>query len=452
MSDLVDNTDVVVVGGNVAGTSIATGLAKRGVNVVVVDRLEVFEIGRYTCGDGLEKYQFQRLGLELPKGPFVIRKVHSGQFVSPDLSEYITVYAEALGIDRFKFNQWLISQACSHDVVYIDQTCAEAPVLENDRCVGLRVFDKRKKEHYRINATVTVDASGFNGALRRKLPQHWPVSEPIEGIDTGLCYREVRQLEKPLEHDVLMACFSRTIAPGGIYWLGSRDERKVNVGIGVRGVPEHPNPRRQLHEQVIPRHPFLKGSKILHKGGGIVPVRRPLDSMVASGFLTIGDAACQTNPISGSGIGTSMFAGQLGAKVIANALETGETDLKTLWTYNIKYNHQYGWFQAGNQCLRSALQSMSDEELNILFRTHIIDSSLLLTALKTGEVTLDFSAKLSILSRLGSHPRLIRKLNKIKKQMNRARELYKNYPKTPEGFDAWRKKQDQLLQQLPHSS
>jgi flavin-dependent dehydrogenase len=126
-----EEVDAIVIGMNVAGANVSKELALLGINTLVVERFAQERIGEKTCGDGLEKHEFRRLNLEIPKGDFVIREITKGELVAPDLKSTITAQAEGLGINRFQFNQHLVKLAINSGVKVLDETTAVTPIFED---------------------------------------------------------------------------------------------------------------------------------------------------------------------------------------------------------------------------------------------------------------------------------------------------------------------------------
>ncbi|KYK30103.1 hypothetical protein AYK20_09375 [Thermoplasmatales archaeon SG8-52-1] len=438
-----EEVDAIVIGMNVAGANVSKELALLGINTLVVERFAQERIGEKTCGDGLEKHEFRRLNLEIPKGDFVIREITKGELVAPDLKSTITAQAEGIGINRYQFNQHLVKLSINAGVKVLDKTTAVSPILENYgnsmKVSGLKVCNK-KGEIKKFRSKIIIDCSGVYAKIRNQLPKSWWVSEKVANKDTAICYRETRVFDSDLEELFVRAYFSKEIAPGAFYWIGCRDLRSVNIGIGILRVPGYPNPYRQFYSKLIPLHPYLKKGKITWKSGGIVPARRSIDCMVANGFIAIGDAACQVNPISGGGIGPSLFAGKLAASVINEALEKKDTSIESLWDYNVKYNKQYGFIQAGGQVFREFLSSLSDIDINKILGVQVLSDEDILYAIEHGKLDAGFTTKLKMARKLIKYPKLLFLLRKMQTRMEKARSFYLNYPKSSEGFLEWRKK------------
>ena len=62
---------------------------------------------------------------------------------------------------------------------------------------------------------------------------------------------------------------------------------------------------------------LMKGGQLLQ-----IPVRRPLSRFVANGYAAVGDSACMTIPMLGSGMASGMKA----AKILADTLSDSVCD------------------------------------------------------------------------------------------------------------------------------
>ncbi len=440
------NVDTVVVGANVAGASIARELARRGLRVVVVERQPAADVGSRSCGDGIERYQFERLGLEVPRGDFILREVAVAYLSSPDRRHRLRGEAAGIAMDRFGLNQHLLGRALDAGAELRDGTDALVPLVEGDRVVGVRCQDRAGGDAFELLAPVTVDATGWRGLMRRELPPSWAVAEVVPRVEMAVAYREERMREAPVEELTVEATFDFEVAPGGLYWVADRTEVLVNVGIGMQWVPGIPNPRQRVRERVMPLYPGLEGTRLMRAGAGVIPNRRPLDCPVAPGLVAIGDAACQVQPLSGSGIGASMYAARLAAEAIATALEsTRAPSLEDLYAYGRAYNSGYGADQAANQMLRVSLQALTNEQLNRLMGARIVSEEDLVSAARTGRLDLGFAGKLKAATKLLGEPKLIRALARMQSRMEAARKLYSDYPEDPSELVGWRRRASELF-------
>ena len=114
-------------------------------------------------------------------------------------------------------------------------------------------------------------------------------------------------------------------------------------------------------------------------GGGLCLVGRSPAGLVTGGFVSIGDSACQTIPMTGCGAGGAMVGGKLAAEVVLAAAREGRNDLKALWPYNWKWfvESKRGANYAALTAMRTILQSLTHEDLSFLFQKDIFSGEML---------------------------------------------------------------------------
>jgi electron-transferring-flavoprotein dehydrogenase len=172
--------------------------------------------------------------------------------------------------------------------------------------------------------------------------------------------------------------------------------------------------------------------------------------MVANGFAASGDAAAMVNPMSGGGIGPSMYAGKLGAEIYSDAVRKDDVSLRSLWKFNYEYTINYGHVQAANHVMRRHIEDLTDDQINALFAAELFTEEELLEAIEKGSLSVGFSTKLKKLGKLAAHPRLLMALRRLYNDMKTAREIYQKYPKSPDGFLVWQKEARKFFDKLKH--
>ena len=101
------------------------------------------------------------------------------------------------------------------------------------------------------------------------------------------------------------------------------NEDEIDTGAGVRHDPKNPDPK-DIVQEFISRHPSISGD-VVRGGGGLCLVGRSPASLVAKGFVVIGDAASQTIPMTGCGAGGAMVGGKYAAEAVLAAAQNGKT-------------------------------------------------------------------------------------------------------------------------------
>ncbi|MEM3019405.1 MAG: geranylgeranyl reductase family protein, partial [Candidatus Bathyarchaeia archaeon] len=317
--------DLIIAGAGTAGCLVAKTGASFGLKVCLLDAKPLSRIGDKVCGDAIGKHHFDKLGLAYPKNEELTGELKGCKVLSPDSQTSFTIEglgAKAFMVNRHAFGQRLLKEAMDAGALVLERTIALEPIFQDGFIRGVRVLGPNGKRE--MHGRIIVDATGFQGALRKRLPPKLGIQVQVAQEDLQVAYREIRVLEAPLENqDYGLIFLGSKIAPGGYAWLFPKGREIVNVGVGVQAREGYPNPKRQL-SLFLEEHKFLKASKVLDAGGGIVPTRRPLLCLVAGGFMIVGDAACQVNPIHGGGIGPSMTGGKMAAEAAVEALEKGE--------------------------------------------------------------------------------------------------------------------------------
>jgi digeranylgeranylglycerophospholipid reductase len=447
----VQKFDVVVVGAGTAGCMTAKTAAKVGLKVCLVDSKKTHEIGNKVCGDAVGKHHFDELDLAYPKGEEVLNSIEGVRIYSPDMETLFEVKGERLYgfiLNRSMFGQRLLHDAVDAGATLFDFTIATDPILQNGFVTGIRAKSLKTENKISLQSKAVVDASGFMAVLRKKLPPEIGIDIKVENEDVEACYREIRGLAKSsADLDYCKIYLDQTVSPGGYYWIFPEGGNRVNVGLGVAMTQGFPNPREKLYKDVLSKAMF-KDSKITTGGAWYVPTRRPLDCMVGNGIITVGDSACQVNPIHGGGIGPSMMGGKLAGETLDDALQRDDVSREGLWQYNVKYMRVYGAKQAGLDIFRFfLLKSVGNEELNYGMKYQLVTQEDVLRASMGEDLRLNITektrrafrgfGKLSLLMRLRAAANLLKKM----------KANYLNYPASPDRFKEWQKRTNELVKE-----
>ena len=438
--------DVIVVGAGVAGATAARVAAEEGAEVCLLERKPRREVGVKICGDAIGKHHFDEIGLEYPKGEELESEIKAIDVYSPDLKTVFHVPGEGYIVNRRLFGQRLLKYAIEAGAKFMDLMRVLEPIIENGYVVGVSVRDLRRERIVKIRGRVVVDASGFLATVRSKLPREMGVEVRVDPDDAIVAYREIRRLKEP--HDDPNTCkiyLDADVACGGYYWIFPRGEDGVNVGLGLQMSKGVLNPKRQLYDYVL-RQPAFAGSKLLDEGGWFVPTRRPLLSMVANGFMAVGDAACQANPLHGGGMGPSMLGGILAGEVAAEAASSGDVSREGLWSYNVRFIEAYGAKQAKLDVLRILLQKLSNRELNFGMERRLITEDELLRISTGSSFGLGALDVIRRLMRSLENPSLLFRLYRCARLVKEVSRAYAKYPRSPEGFEEWEKVVRELFQ------
>ncbi len=386
--------DLVVVGAGPAGSMTAKVAAEAGLDVVMLEKRQ--EIGDpVRCAEGVSKAALKKL-VELDP-VWISAEVKGARIRAPDGTEIVMSEDRAgaeVGyvLERKVFDRALAQQAAE----------AGAKVMVKTRALGLLheggvpsgISAQFVGESLKIEAPLVIGADGVESKVGR-----WA------GIDTALkpkdietCAQFLLQDEK-IDDEYCEFYLGNDIAPGGYVWSFPKGHSLANVGIGVQGSKADSGmPIRLLREFV--KKQFPEG-KVLEMMVGGVPVSGPIETTVADGVILVGDAARQSDPITGGGIINAMRAGVMAGEIAADQVPKGEVGKGELMIYEKRWRETIGKSISRNFAVKEFFVDLTDDDLNRLI--HSLDG--------VNVAELDLKGLLKILLR--QNPKLLLKLRHL---------------------------------------
>ena len=428
-----ENFDVVVAGAGTAGSYISYLLAKAGFRVALLESKSGNELGVKTCGDGLGLHHVERMSRYLTPNPRVFQnKIEGVELISPDERTRLLIRGEGYVLDRFAWGKWLIEEAVRAGATLFEGHTATAPIVENGSVVGVKAVERRTGSTKEFRARVVVDSTGSAAVLRTKLGG-WLISEPLHPEDVSHAYREIIYTEDEHERPQYIKIYlDMVVAPGGYWWIFPRSSTMLNVGLGIWGVLKL-NPRAHYEKYILPR---FKVRGKYHIGGGFIPTRRPLKSLVGNGIVALGDAAAAVNPIHGGGIGQALLTAELASRAIERAFARGDFSEDSLWEYNVAYMREWGYRQAQLDVLRLMLQTLDNDDLNFGLSRKILNEDEIYHLAAKG-TDLSLLDKFKIMMQFIGRPGLLKKLSTSIQYAKEIGDLYLRYPESKADIERW---------------
>jgi len=96
------------------------------------------------------------------------------------------------------------------------------------------------------------------------------------------------------------------------------------------------------------------------------PCSGPIESTTADGLMLVGDAARQTDPLTGGGILNAMEAGVIAGEVAARALAAGNVTKEGLKEYEDRWREGIGKRLARSLEFKEFFVKLTDKDLNML--------------------------------------------------------------------------------------
>jgi geranylgeranyl reductase family protein len=424
--------DVLVVGAGVGGAVVARRLAEGGFRTLLIDKERSDDVGRKVCGNAIGEDGLAVVSryVESPRGAEVAKRLSHGTLILED-GTAIRVPKGGVILNRLLFGQRLLTAAIDAGVVFHDHSsCAGW----SDRAANSVRIRNGRGEEADVGARIVIDASGFRAVLTRTGGPGYP--DEVSRNDVAVAYREIAPLTKPLDRpDDAMIVLAPKLVRGGYAWVFPMGDRLANVGLGAP-LASVKRPIREIYDDFIASQPWLEVADPVEAGTGLLPLRAPLASFVGDGFMCVGDAACQTDPLHGGGISPAIVAANLAADTAAEALSDGDTSARALWGYNIAFMREVGARHAGQDFLRRFLDSVQDDDLTFLAR-EFGSGHLMETTFGHDGAMPRLRAAFRVLGRAATRPRLAATLVRTGQLCEKIQHAYLEYPDSVEGFESW---------------
>ena len=335
--------DAIIIGAGPAGAQCARDLGKRGRKVLLMERSQRIGDPNFSSG-GTPKETMKDFDLPLR----VTQGAWSRFSMQANTYGHIWDYRKTKGyvFDFRELKKFLVSDAIKYGARVMVGTSAEAPIVERGVVRGVKYGGVYGKGEAR--ADVIVDASGPKGVLATKLKLR--KSSPcapgiaIESIveDTAV----VRSLKK--FKNTLSFYLGSEYVPHGYGWIFPFGKDAFKVGCCVSRAADRGIVKRDYSDMMavfkkfLGKFPEFQNLQITELHGEDVFVTGGMERDYGDGFLVIGDAAFQVNPVGGEGIRHGLHSGRMAAEVIDKAIQWNDFSKKTLMEYDRDWHAYVG--------------------------------------------------------------------------------------------------------------
>ena len=437
--------DVVIAGAGVGGAYLAKLAAQKGLKVALVETAAKDKIG-HDWSDSIERAQIEKavdhgaLGdMSFAVAGFIARAPDGTGGIEFDSYPFLIV-------DRRKLASRLIEDAAAAGAQII-RAKVLFPLFDEHQVFGIGVESGGKVE--KIIGRITVDATGISSTLRCALPSEWSIDTArFADADCAHAYREIRRMDPNAEWPPRRVLIYRYGRYRGYSWINRESDDAIDVGMGMPAT----NPLSTLKELVACDAESIAGVKRerIRGGGGKLPVRRPIPSFVANGFVAIGDSASQAHPLLGCNVGNILLACELAVEAVQHAVSHKRFGADALWSYNAGFMRSRGAVLASLDAMRIALQDISEEEIGWLMKRGVLGKPALWRSLAILPPKLELSELVKALLCSLSRTRLMVKLSQASWAARDAFEHYRRYPASydPEEFASWAHREKRLFESI----
>lgn len=344
--------DVIVVGAGCVGSYVARILAKKGYDVLVVDKDQ--EVGdSVNCSGIIGAEAFS--SLDLPEGAIqnVLRSVKifgpSGRSVP-----YRPMEPLAYIVNRVLFDQILAKRATQSGAAYSMGTLVEDITVEEDG-VRLNVLGG---EEGTIRGKVCIVATGFGGKAPA-LPGIGEIQKVIQGVQLEA---EMSDFE---ESEIYLG---RKVTPGSFAWVVPVGNGKCKVGMLAR---QQGGDLLRKFLQIPTIADRLKGwdGKLR---ANLIPLE-PISKSYSDRLMVMGEAAGQTKITTTGGIYYGFLCAKIGAEILEKAFEKNDFSEKALLPYEVRWKALLRDEQKMGTQLLEIFSKLSDRQIDAAVQLARID-------------------------------------------------------------------------------
>ncbi len=346
--------DAIVVGAGLAGSAAAMVMARKGLNVALIERGQkpggknYFGGAIYThaIAEVLPDYMDRRPPFERPvteagfwflsRDGITRMTVQGGKLNAEPADAYITL--------RANFDMWWAEQAQAAGAFLIPKTAVVDFIREeNGQVIGV-LTDRPQGEVY---APVVIICEGVNNLLAQKLDL---ISHDLEPAHIALAFKKVISLPMETinarfglsddEHGLAVSVLGDVSL--GLPGMGFVYTNKTSVSVGLGMMLDKLAEYRLRPYDILDRYldhpaiaPLVKGGQLLEYGAHLIPEGgyRAMPRLYTGGAMVAGDAAAMVNALHWEGTNMAIIAGQQAAETALEAHSRGDFSEKVMARY-----------------------------------------------------------------------------------------------------------------------
>ncbi len=414
---------IIVAGAGHGGLTAAANLAKNGFDVTVLEQNAREDVG-HDWHDCMVIGTFENCSIPKPdmsNFKFYINAYQHNPSKTVELTTDTAPNSSIVYVDRKFLIRYLMDHAEKCGVKFVFGSKVTSAVIYGGKVSGIRAVENGEEKTY--DCDLVIDAAGMDSPVRKSLLPAFNIQRDIAKNDTFFVYRAYYNIKEGNAPDNYYNIYFFHNGAPGLDWLIKEDDF-ADILVGGFG---------SLSQEMIDHgvndfkedYGFI-GDDIV-RGGRVcrIPLRKTLPMFVADGYAAVGDSACMTEPLSGSGISLSMNAGKILADTMIFAGDDC-ADIYHLWKYQYTFLKKYGFNMLGDDIIKGMLSDISADDLDFLFEKKVLTAKEMFS--EGGKYSFkEILSKLNVLKKTNLYKPLLRAVKRmagIKKVTSKLPEKY----------------------------
>jgi digeranylgeranylglycerophospholipid reductase len=350
--------DVIIAGAGPAGGNCAKDISKKGYNVLLLESSKnIGEPNFSTAGTPNETLEVFNLPKKVTDSPW------SSILIAGPNERTEFVYKKRMGyvLNYKKLKQHLSGEAKKHGADVLTSSIVKSPIVKGARVVGVTV--NVGGENKKFYSKIVIDATGGRSTLAKQLGlaiTKDSITEAIEYHMKNIDFERRGRLE---------FYGGRNIAPGGYAWIFPKSMKSAKVGIGTFFPLDTTKSLKNRLDVFSSKNAQTKNAEVTEFHGGSMYSNGGIREHATNGFLVIGDAAFQINPLAAEGVRHALYAGKFAAETIEAALQINNASKKQLQKYNEKWGNYVGDKWKISYIIQKIIYSFTDKQWDNAVKT-----------------------------------------------------------------------------------
>ncbi|WP_425805174.1 FAD-dependent oxidoreductase [Desulfitobacterium sp. Sab5] len=345
-----DKSQVIIIGGGIAGSAAAYRLAKAGREVLVVEKGETPGAKNMT-GGRLYTYALENLmpgeWADAPLEREVTREILMMMTVDDSFavdSTFGSLSQQSYSVLRSKFDAWLASKAEEVGAMMIPGSTVTGLIIKDGKVSGIKIDDEE------LEADLVISAEGVNALVAERAGLIKPVN--VKDIAVGLKY--VYKLSESAINERFNTVSGKGVAmlcagecnkgiSGGAFLYTNKESISIGLVVDTQGWKDSKLPLVEVAEefkqhQALAR--YIEGGELIEYSAHLIPEGgyQSLPQLYSDGFIVTGDAAgfVVNRGLTVRGMDYAIMSGIAAAETANEAIEADDYSKNFLKRYEDK--------------------------------------------------------------------------------------------------------------------